>query len=157
METEGQLLTLLTFLIFGAAMLPEGLHALSPAVVGFALLSLTVVRILPVALSLARSGLSWQSTAFVGWFGPRGLASILFVLLILDRHPVPGGETILACVIVTVALSTLLHGVSAAPAARCYGALIARTGECEESKPVSEMPVRHGFTADRAALRQRMR
>jgi NhaP-type Na+/H+ or K+/H+ antiporter len=156
METEGQLLTILTFLIFGAAMLPEALHALSWPVAIYALMSLTFVRLIPVALSLSQTGLSTPSKLFLGWFGPRGLASILFALLILETYPVDAGESILACVILTVALSTLLHGVSAAPLARVYGALVARSGECEERQPVSEMPVRHGTAFDRLFARKSM-
>ena len=120
----------------------------------FAILSLTAIRMVPVALSLTGTGVSLPTTLFLGWFGPRGLASILFALLILEEHAVPGGEGILACVVITVALSTLLHGVSAAPLARAYGALCARRGdEVEEAKPVFELPVRHGFSLDRLLSR----
>ena len=155
METEGQLLTLLTFLIFGAAMLPAALPAVDWPVVAFALLSLTVIRMVPVSLSLTGTGVSVPTTLFLGWFGPRGLASILFALLILEEHAVPGGEDILACVVITVSLSTLLHGISAAPLAKAYGALCARRGDgVAEAKPVFELPVRHGFSIDRLLSRQ---
>jgi len=148
METEGQLLMLLTFLVFGAAMLPDGLHQLDWRVVAFAVLSLTVIRMAPVALSLAGSGLRAPTIAFLGWFGPRGLASILFALLIVERAAIPHGEEILVATIFTVALSVLLHGVSAAPLARAYGRLAARMGECAENEPVSELPTRTGMATN---------
>ena len=121
METEGQILTLFAFLLFGSTMLPAALEHVSPAVLLYALASLLVVRIAAIALSLTRSGLDVSSKLFLGWFGPRGLASILFALLILEEYRVPGREAIHACVMLTVALSVLLHGISAAPLARIFG------------------------------------
>ena len=144
METEGQLLTLIAFLIFGAAMLPTGLAALDWQIVLYAVLSLTLVRMIPVVLSLTGTGISMATKGFLAWFGPRGLASILFALLILEKYPIAGADAIVACVVVTVALSTLLHGITAAPLARAYGKMVAAQGECEETKPVTEMPLRHG-------------
>ncbi len=146
METEGQLLTLLTFLIFGAAMVPESFAAISWTVVLYAILSLTVVRMIPIAISISGTGLSHGSKLFLGWFGPRGLASILFALLILEKYPIPGAETVLVTVVASVLMSVLLHGVTAAPLAAAYGRLVVKKGECEESKPTSEMPVRHGMS-----------
>lgn len=143
METEGQLLTLVTFLVFGAAMAPAALTNFSWTAFFYAILSITLVRMIPITLSLAGTGLSVGSKQFLGWFGPRGLASILFALLILEKHPVEGGEFILACVALTVLLSVFLHGVTAAPLATAYGKMVARRGECEEAKPASEMPPRH--------------
>ncbi len=145
METEGELLLLLTFLLFGAAMLPEALAQLNGAVIGYALLSLTLVRMVPIGLSLLGSGVKPVTTLFLGWFGPRGLASILFALLIVGEADLPAGDTILTVTIVTVALSALLHGATAAPFARRYAALARRAGECEEAKPVPEMPLRTGM------------
>jgi len=121
METEGQILTLFTFLLFGASMLPEALDHLSPAVVLYGLASLLVVRVTAIVFSLTSSGLAGASRLFLGWFGPRGLASILFALLILEQYQVPNRAAIHACVMVTVALSVLLHGLSAAPLAHLYG------------------------------------
>jgi len=144
METEGQLLMLITFLIFGAAMLPEGLAHLKPRHFIYALLSLTVIRMVPIAISLIGTGLRWPSHLFLGWFGPRGLASILFVLLILEESTVPHREDILTVTVITVALSALLHGLTAAPFARLYGNMAARMGECEENLPATELPLREG-------------
>lgn len=146
METEGQLLMLITFLVFGAALLPEAIAHVTPSMMAYALLSLTVIRMLPVAISLIGSGVRLPTYLFLGWFGPRGLASILFVLLILENSTVPGREEILAITVITVGLSAVLHGVSAAPLARAYGRLCATMGQCEEIKPVADLPLRGGQT-----------
>jgi len=147
METEGQILTLVTFLIFGTAMVPAAIAGFTGETLLYAVISLTLIRIVPVQLSLIGTGLSGPSRLFLGWFGPRGLASILFALLILEKHPIPGAEQILTCVVLTVLLSVLLHGVSAAPMAAAYSKFVTARGECEEAKPVSEMPVRHKMSS----------
>jgi NhaP-type Na+/H+ or K+/H+ antiporter len=147
METEGQLLMLITFLFFGAALLPEGIAHATPAFIAYAVLSLTVIRMIPTALSLVGAGLRLPTQLFLGWFGPRGLASILFVLLILDKSEMVHREALLTITIITVALSALVHGVSAAPLAKRYGRMAADMGECEENRPVAEMPLREGRTA----------
>ena len=148
METEGQLLMLITFFVFGAALLPEGLQHATPMTVLYAVLSLTVIRMLPIALSLLGTGLRPTSWAFLGWFGPRGLASILFVLLILDEAELLHGSELLSITVVTVALSILLHGVTSAPLANAYGRLAERMGDCEEMQSVSEMPLREGHSKE---------
>lgn len=144
MESEGQLLMLITFLVFGAALLPEGIAHLNLANLLYAVLSLTLIRMVPVAISLIGSGVRLPTQLFLGWFGPRGLASILFVLLILEESDVPHREQLLSITVITVALSALLHGVSAAPLARIFGGLADRMGECEETRVVAEMPMREG-------------
>ena len=144
METEGQLLTLLTFLVFGASMIPEAIPALDWKIVLYAALSLTVIRMIPIALSLVGSGIRLPTYLFLGWFGPRGLASILFALLIIEKSEIPYRGEIMTVTIVTVTLSVILHGITAAPFAKRYGALAGRMGECEEKMPAVEMPVRHG-------------
>lgn len=149
METEGQLLMLITFLVFGAVLLPEGIEHISPMVLLYAVLSLTVIRMVPIALSLIGTGLSVPTWLFLGWFGPRGLASILFVLLILEEAEIPHQTELLTTTVITVALSILLHGVTAAPLARIYARFTARNGECEEHTPVVEMPLREGHPNDK--------
>jgi NhaP-type Na+/H+ or K+/H+ antiporter len=120
MEGEGQLLTLLTFLIFGAVLVPQGLAHATWKTVLLALAFLTIVRILPVWLSLAGAGLRPWEKFFLGWSGPRGLASILFALLIVEGYEVPGAEEVLACVVLTVLLSIFLHGMTAQPLAASF-------------------------------------
>jgi len=146
METEGQLLMLITFLAFGAVLLPEGIAHIEPLHFVYAVLSLSVIRMLPIAISLLGSGVRIPSYLFLGWFGPRGLASILFVLLILEEAELTHQPQILSITVITVALSILLHGVSAAPLANAYGSRAQRMGECEETKPVTDMPLRSGAT-----------
>ncbi len=148
MEGEGQLLMLITFLVFGAALLPEGLAHINVKFVVYAVLSLTAIRMIPIALSLLGSGISLPTYLFLGWFGPRGLASILFVLLILEEAEIPHRGEILSITVITVALSVILHGVSAAPLAKMYGRLAESMGDCEESKPVSDMPFREAPKAN---------
>ena len=144
MESEGQLLMLITFLVFGAALLPEGLVHLTATNFLYAVLSLTVIRMIPIAISLLGSGVRLPTQLFLGWFGPRGLASILFVLLILEESSVPHRDQLLAITVITVALSALLHGISAAPLAQRFGRMSERMGACEENKMVTEMPMREG-------------
>ncbi|MDX2480832.1 MAG: cation:proton antiporter, partial [Desulfuromusa sp.] len=112
METEGQLLMLITFLVFGAVLLPEGLEFVTPMILLYAVLSLTVIRMIPIAISLIGTRLRLPTQLFLGWFGPRGLASILFVLLILEETELPHRAELLSITVVTVALSVLLHGVT---------------------------------------------
>jgi NhaP-type Na+/H+ or K+/H+ antiporter len=146
MESEGQLLMLIAFLVFGALLLPEGLAHANATTVLYAVLSLTVIRMVPIALSLVGAGLRFPTKFFLGWFGPRGLASILFVLLILEESEVAHRDEIFATTIITVALSALLHGITAAPLAKRYGTLAARMGDCEEVRPISDMPLRTGHS-----------
>lgn len=144
-EAEGQLLVLLVFMVFGAALLPEAIGALNShgwAAVVFAVLALTLVRMVPVAVALAGTGLRWQSILFLGWFGPRGLASILFALFVLEQVTMGLGHMILSITVMTVAISIFAHGITAAPLARLYGTYIAREKSREEMMPVSEMPTR---------------
>ncbi|MGW3648969.1 cation:proton antiporter domain-containing protein [Streptomyces sp. NPDC000878] len=86
----------------------------------YAVLSLTVVRILPVALAPAGTGMRLPTVAYVGWFGPRGLASVVFGLLLVEEH-VPGTELLGQVIAVTIGLSILLHGMSAPYFADLYG------------------------------------
>lgn len=121
MEGAGQLLTMSAFLIFGAILMPRGLaHASIPTVL-IAVLFLTVVRMLPIFVSLAGTGLPVREKLFLGWFGPRGLASILFTLIMIDVYDIPFQEEFLACVSMTVCLSILAHGMTATPLARRIG------------------------------------
>lgn len=121
MEGAGQLLTMAAFLIFGALLLPRGIDHMSLQAVLVAILFLTIVRMGPIFLSLAGTGLPAREKLFLGWFGPRGLASILFTLIVLDGYDLPKEPEFLACVSMTVFLSIMLHGLSATPMARWIG------------------------------------
>ena len=143
-ETEGKLLVLLTFLAFGCAMIPIALLDATGAYVLFAVLALTVLRMVPVAVSLLGTGIKPVTGVFLGWFGPRGLASVLFVLLILQDADVAHKKEILVISIITVALSIVLHGTTAGPAARWYGTQTKAMGTCEENRAVAEEPFAKG-------------
>ena len=106
-EETGSILAAVTWMGFGALAISQVLPDITWPVVGYAILSLTVVRMLPVAIAMTRSGARWQTLAFMGWFGPRGLASVVFGLLALERG-VPDSRTLLTTVVVTVALSVFL-------------------------------------------------
>jgi len=116
-EGIGETLALLTWMLFGVAILGGVLEHATWAVVVFALLSLTVVRMLPNFLALAGTGEPAGSRLFLGWFGPRGLASIVFAIIVLEEG-VAGGELIALIVACTVVFSLILHGVTANPLAR---------------------------------------
>jgi len=142
-EAEGQLLTLLVFVIFGAVLVPVGLEHLTWKAGLYAVLSLTLIRMIPVALSLLGTGLSRSSVVFLGWFGPRGIASILFALLVLNESHLPIKEEILGPVVITVFLSIFAHGISAYPGTSWYAFMLkGLPGKTHEHKPVTEMPVR---------------
>jgi sodium/hydrogen antiporter len=120
-DDAGELLSLLVWFGFGATMVVPGFEHATWRDVVFAVLALTAVRMVPVGLALLGSGMDRTTAAFVGWFGPRGLASVVFALLAVDRLDPAEGDRVLAAVTVTVALSVVLHGISASPLAARYG------------------------------------
>lgn len=117
-ETEGQLLGLLAFTVFGAANVGPIVEQAGPRALLFGVLALTVLRMLPVAVSLIGAGMSAPAFAFLGWFGPRGLASILYVLIASEGNDLPGRETIFLIVMTTVLLSVVMHGFTRLPVRR---------------------------------------
>lgn len=120
----GELVGLAVFFLF-AALVPS-LTGFSPAVVVFAILAMTVIRMVPVAISLVGTGLARPSVALIGWFGPRGLASlVLAIVAIGEGGAVPGfAPTVIAAVAVTIILSVFAHGLSAGPAVAAYGRIV---------------------------------
>lgn len=145
-EVEGQLLSLITFFIFGIVLVPPAIAAFSWPILLYAVLSLTVVRMLPVAISLAGTGMSWHTKLFIGWFGPRGIASVLYVLLLLDENHLQRGSLVEVVATITVLLSILLHGVTAYPLARLYGRSEQATApHMPEMEAVDPMPSRFGM------------
>ena len=119
-EEWGQLFNLSVFFLFGVLVVRDW-PQFSMASWLYALLSLTVVRMLPVAIALIGTGLSWASVVFMGWFGPRGLASIVLGLVYLEQEMhLPGEQTIRFTVTVTVLLSIFAHGLSAMPGIDLY-------------------------------------
>jgi NhaP-type Na+/H+ or K+/H+ antiporter len=119
-EQTGAVLAAVTFLVFGAVLLGPAIGDLTWQIALYAVLSLTVVRMLPVAIAMLGTGARRPTVAFLGWFGPRGAASIVFALLVLEEGGVAHEQLILTTAFVTVGLSVLAHGVSAAPLAARY-------------------------------------
>ncbi len=125
-EGTGDTLALITWVVFGAAVIGQSVHYFSWQVMLYALLSLTLVRMVPVFLALAGLNLRADEKLFMGWFGPRGLASIVFAVIVLDKH-LPGGGTMSMTVVCTIVLSVILHGLSANPLVAALGARIRRS------------------------------
>lgn len=121
-EGLGDTLALLTWVAFAVAVAGSAFSFLAWDALLYAILSLTVIRMLPVFLVLTGMGLTVPDKLFLGWFGPRGLASIVFVVIVLNAN-LAGAETIAATVVWTIILSVLAHGLSANPLSARYGAL----------------------------------
>ena len=119
-EGTAETLALVTWVMFGSAVVGQSLGYFSWQVVVYALLSLTIVRMLPMFVSLTGSGESTTSKLFLGWFGPRGLASIVFAIIVLNSG-VEGGGVLAMTVVCTVTLSIFAHGLTANPLARVLG------------------------------------
>jgi NhaP-type Na+/H+ or K+/H+ antiporter len=119
-EQTGELLNAVTFLLFGAVLLGPAVGELDWRIALYAVASLTVVRMLPVALAMVGAGMRRVTVGFLGWFGPRGLASIVFVLVLLEETDLPERSLMLTVVTWTVALSVYAHGLTAGPGASRY-------------------------------------
>ena len=135
LEQTGSLVSMLVWSVFGAVAVAVVLERITVLTVVYAVLSLTVVRMVPVALSLIGSGLDRPAVLFVGWFGPRGLASIVFALLALEALGHEADDAV-AVIAVTILLSVLAHGLSAAPLAALYG----RVSAASTSSPPTSRP-----------------
>ena len=132
---SGRLLSLVVWFLFGAVLV-TALDATTWQTAVFAVLALTVVRMVPVAIAMIGSGFSRTTVAFIGWFGPRGLASVVFAVIAFDSLQGSEANAVLAAVTLTVLLSVVAHGLTAAPLARRYGARIAapREGTSERKR-----------------------
>ncbi|MSQ99557.1 MAG: sodium:proton antiporter [Xanthomonadales bacterium] len=113
-EEFGSLLSVVTWLVFGALVIHKAWSSFTPQIWLYAVLSLTLVRMLPVFISLLGTGLNTETRLFIGWFGPRGLATIVFAVMIMDAN-LQATNTVLATAICTVLLSVFLHGITANP------------------------------------------
>ena len=130
-SSSGSSSRLIVWLLIGAVTV-QVLTDVTWGMVVLAILALTAVRMIPVALALAGSGLGRASVAFIGWFGPRGLASIVFGIIALDSLPAAEGDQVASIVVITVLASVVLHGITAGPLARRYGQ---RTTGLDEDRP----------------------
>ena len=119
-EGTGDALALITWVVFGSAVVGQALGYFSWLDLVYAVLSLTVIRMLPVFLVLTGMGVSTEGKLFMGWFGPRGLASIVFGVIVVNAH-LPNSGPIAMTVVCTIMLSILSHGITANPWAKAYG------------------------------------
>ena len=126
-ESEGQGLSWAAFLLIGLVLVPESIHHLDAATLALILASLLIVRPLAIWLSLLGTDSQPLTRLFFGWFGPRGLATALFALMVVNRIDGEYGEVILHIAVNMVWISALLHGVTAAPASKLYGRLIKKS------------------------------
>ncbi len=120
-ETEGTQLILVVFLIFGLVMVPLAVPHWGWLELVYALASLTVIRMVPVAISMIGSGLDKQTVLFVGWFGPRGIASVLYLLMAAAAIGIEGQERVFSVIVLTILISIFAHGISARPLSLRYG------------------------------------
>jgi NhaP-type Na+/H+ or K+/H+ antiporter len=125
-EETGALVSLLVWLAFGAVAVAPAVEVLNWQIVLYAVLSLTVIRMAPVAAALVGSGLDRATIALVAWFGPRGLASVVFCLLALEELGSPAADHAAAVITTTVVLSVVVHGATADPLASRYAGHLAR-------------------------------
>jgi sodium/hydrogen antiporter len=141
-EEVGDLLAGVTFLVFGAVLLGPALEHVTWQIALYAVLSLTLIRMLPVAVAMIGTGARWATLGFLGWFGPRGLASIVFAVLAVQEANLAHAQTILLASYLTIGLSVFVHGATAAPLASRYALWY-------ESHPVHRRPVMESIPAAR--------
>jgi sodium/hydrogen antiporter len=140
-EETGALVSLLVWLAFGAVAVVPAFESLTWQTVVYAALSLTAVRMVPVAVALAGGRLGRAAIAFVGWFGPRGLASVVFALLALEEIGQPVAGPAVAVIAFTVLLSVIAHGATADPLARRCGPRLASAAAADDAE-VPQLPER---------------
>ncbi|MEO1161985.1 MAG: sodium:proton antiporter, partial [Pseudomonadota bacterium] len=135
-ESEGQLLSWGAFFLLGLVLVPTAVTHLNAAGLAVILTSLFIVRPLAVWISLAGTDTSATTRLFLGWFGPRGLATALFALLVVGELEPTLGEEVVNVAVNAVWISAVLHGLTAAPGAKWYASLVRRMGPCAETEPV---------------------
>jgi NhaP-type Na+/H+ or K+/H+ antiporter len=121
-EEVGEVFGAVTFIVFGAVLLGPALGDVTWSIALYVVLSLTIVRMLPVAAAMVGTGARRPTVAFLGWFGPRGLASIVFAVLVIEEGGLPHDNLILTTTYIAIGLSVLAHGLTAAPLANRYAA-----------------------------------
>ena len=140
-ETVGLFASFLVWTIFGALFVgPVLTTRIDATAIAYAVLSLTAVRMVPVAISLVGIGLRRDTVAFMGWFGPRGLASVVFTLVAVETLQHSGGafDALVEVATWTVLLSVMAHGVTAGPSARAYGHRMQGVGDIPELSDAPE-------------------
>jgi NhaP-type Na+/H+ or K+/H+ antiporter len=152
-ETVGLFASFFVWTMFGVLFVgPIVTDRIDGVAVAYALLSLTVVRMLPVAVSLLGVGLRPDTIAFVGWFGPRGLASVVFALVAVETLHQAGAasDALVEVATWTILISVIAHGVTAGPLARIYGRRVGDAGEIPELLDAPEPRVRRRHLGSRA-------
>jgi NhaP-type Na+/H+ or K+/H+ antiporter len=147
-EEVGDVLNGVTFIMFGAVLLGPALTSVSWQLVVYAVVSLTLVRMVPVAIAMWGTHAGLPTLGFLGWFGPRGLASIVFAVIVVEESRLPHEHLIVLAVYLTVGLSVLAHGLTAGPLAGRYAAWY--ESHPEERRPAMESATT-GFTRPRGA------
>jgi sodium/hydrogen antiporter len=148
-EEVGGLLSGVTLLIFGAVLLGPTLKHVTWQIALYSVLSLTVIRMVPVAFAMLGSGAKWQTVGFLGWFGPRGLASIVFAVIAVQEAHLTEAATITHAAYLTVGLSVFAHGITASPLAKRYARWYG--DHPREDRPAMEsLPVSHHRPRGRA-------
>ena len=141
-EEAGALVSLLVWLAFGAVAVTPAVQHLTWQILVYTAASLTLIRMVPVAVALAGTRLGWPTVAFTGWFGPRGLASVVFALLALEQLGAKDAQPAVTIISITVMLSVIAHGITAEPLAERYAAALSRSaaGPAHAGRP--ELPAR---------------
>lgn len=137
-ESEGQLLSWAAFFLLGAVLMPEALAHLTWPIAGLIAVSLFVVRPLAIWLSLVGTDATPATRLFFGWFGPRGLATALFALVVVDALDPATGSEVLVVAVNAVWISALLHGLTAVPGAALYARLVRKADMPAETKPLPQ-------------------
>lgn len=149
-EDLAEVLTMVAFMIFGGLLLQPHLGEFTWEMLLYALLSLTLVRMLPVAISMIGTGLRPPTVLYMGWFGPRGLASLIFAAIVIEEVDIPATDLMVNIVILTVALSILLHGITAYLGSNAYADWYEQQeddhDEMHESKDVESIQQRRRIT-----------
>ncbi|WP_282608837.1 sodium:proton antiporter [Pelagibius sp. Alg239-R121] len=136
-ESDGQIVTWAAFFLLGLALVPEAIAHLTWPVFALILISLFIVRPLAIWLSLLGSDASPTTRIFFGWFGPRGLATALFALLVVQKIDHDFAKPVLFLAVNAVWISALLHGISAVPGAKLFAAKISKLGDCPETEAIT--------------------
>jgi NhaP-type Na+/H+ or K+/H+ antiporter len=141
-EETGALVSLLVWLAFGSVAVVTALQSLTWQIVVYAVLSLTAIRMVPTAIALVGTRLGRAAVVLVGWFGPRGLASVVFALLALEDIGHPAADQAVDVITITVLFSVVAHGVTAYPLARRFGPRLAPAAPYAEQPAVPDVPER---------------
>jgi NhaP-type Na+/H+ or K+/H+ antiporter len=144
-EELGGVLNGVTLIVFGAAVLGGVWSDIEARDVLYAILSLTVIRMASVAIAMLGTPARRPTVLFLGWFGPRGLASIVFGVIVVEAAGLPHTDDLIVALTVTIALSVVAHGITAAPLARRYAAWHASRNAPMEAKPIAPQRWRHGI------------